>query len=81
MKLLIRLILPAVLFIAVGCISWDEGWKTRVQATGQGNVAELLASASAMEAPADSAEKIKNLIASYEKIGEGLTFKMKRDGT
>jgi hypothetical protein len=68
MKLLIRLILPAVFFIAVGCISWDEGWKIRVQATGQGNVAELLASASAMEASADSAEKIKNLIASYEKI-------------
>jgi len=68
MKSIIKFFLPALLFFAVGCISWDEGWKTKFQAAGQGDVKVLLASAASMEASADSAEKIKNLIAAYEKI-------------
>ncbi len=67
MKSIIRFILPAVLFLAMGCISWDEGWKTKIQPAGQGDVKALMASAAAMETTADSAEKIKNLVAAYEK--------------
>jgi tetratricopeptide (TPR) repeat protein len=68
MKLILRFILLAALFTAAGCISWEEGWKTKVQATAQGNVKQLLADAAILEASADTPDKIKNLITAYEKI-------------
>lgn len=68
MKLIIRFILLAVIISVTGCMAWDEGWKTKSQATVAGDVTALLASASSLEASADSADKIKNLIAAYEKV-------------
>lgn len=67
MKTVLKLILASVLLLTSGCIAWDEGWKTKVQATGQGDVKALLASALALESSADSAEKVLNLITAYEK--------------
>jgi len=60
--------MPALLLLAAGCISWDEGWKTKFQATGQGEVKALLASASSLESSANSADNVKNVIAAYEKV-------------
>jgi len=68
MKSIIKFMLPAVLFLALGCISWDEGWKTKIQPTSKGDAKILFASAVSMESSADSADKIKNLIAAYEKV-------------
>lgn len=68
MKLLLKFLLLTVVLTAMGCISWDEGWKTKSQSTAQGDVKKLLADAAVLEASADSADKIKNLISAYEKI-------------
>jgi len=68
MKLITKFILLAVLLTAVGCISWEEGWKSKVQASGQGDVKQLLAAAASLEAAADSGDKIKNIITAYEKV-------------
>lgn len=68
MKNFIKFILVAVLFLTAGCISWDEGWKTKVQATGQGDVKALLAFAVSLEGSADSADKILDVIKAYEKV-------------
>jgi len=68
MKLIIKFVLLAVLFTTAGCISWDEGWKTKAKSSGQGNVKELLASAYALENTADSGDKIRNIITAFEKV-------------
>lgn len=68
MKSIFKIIFPAILFLAVSCISWDEGWKTRFQATSTGDVKTLYPLAVALESSADSADKIKNLITAYEKV-------------
>ncbi|HPJ36046.1 MAG TPA: TRAP transporter TatT component family protein [Spirochaetota bacterium] len=68
MKVLIRFILLAFIISVTGCISWDEGWKTKVQTTGTGDVKALLASAASLEATADTAAKVKDVIAAYEKV-------------
>ncbi len=68
MKSVLKFILLAALLTTAGCISWEEGWKTKVQATAQGDVKQLLATAASLETAADSAEKIKNTITAYEKV-------------
>ncbi len=68
MKWLIRCTLLAVIISVTGCISWDEGWKTKVQASGTGDTKALLASAASLEATADTAAKVKDVIAAYEKV-------------
>jgi len=68
MKSVIKFVLPAVLILTIGCISWDEGWKTKVKATGQGDVKALYTSALSLESSADSGDKIKNIITAYEKV-------------
>lgn len=68
MKSIFKFILTALLFFTLGCISWDEGWKAKVQGTGQGDIKALLASVTPLEASADSGDKVKNIIAIYEKI-------------
>lgn len=68
MKSIIKIIFIAALFMTVGCISWDEGWKTKVQATGSGDIKALIESAASLEKEAGTAEKVKGVIAAYEKI-------------
>lgn len=67
MKFLIRFILLAFIISVTGCISWDEGWKTKVQASGTGDVKTLPASAASLETTADNARKVKDVIAAYDK--------------
>lgn len=68
MKSLLRLLVLAVLLACTGCISWDDGWKTKVQSAGTGDVKAMLASAATLEAAADTADKVKAVLAAYEKI-------------
>lgn len=68
MRTVLKFIILAVIISFTGCISWDEGWKTKVQASGTGDVKALLAAAASLETTADTADKVKNVIAAYEKI-------------
>ncbi len=68
MKQVLNVLILAVLFSFISCISWDEGWKTKVEKSGKGDVKTLLNSAASLELSANSADKIKNLITEYEKI-------------
>lgn len=68
MKLIIRIIFSAALFLAVGCISWDEGWKEKLPPSGTGDVKALFEAAASLEKEADTAEKVKGVLAAYEKI-------------
>jgi tetratricopeptide (TPR) repeat protein len=68
MKKIIKFIFLAVLLTSTGCISWDEGWMTKIQASGQGDVKQLSADAASLDAAADSADKIKDVINALEKI-------------
>lgn len=68
MKSVLKFILPVLLFFFAGCISWDEGWKAKVQAGAKGDVNALLASAASLETTADSADRVNNLINAYEKV-------------
>lgn len=68
MKSVFKLTLFIFIFFFTGCISWNEGWKTKYQPTGQGDVKALLATASSFAETADTADKVKNVIAAYEKV-------------
>ena len=68
MKTVIKIILPLFLLFASGCMSWNEGWKTEVKATGTGDIKALLTSAASIESTADFVDKVKNVIAAYEKV-------------
>lgn len=68
MRTVLKFIILAVIISFTGCISWDEGWKTKVQASGTGDVKALLAAAASLETTADTADKVKNVITAYEKI-------------
>lgn len=68
MKFIARFSFMILLFAFAGCLSWDEGWKSKSQPSGSGNVKELLSSAAALESTADSGDNIKKIISAYEKV-------------
>ncbi len=68
MKFIARFSFMIMLFAFAGCLSWNEGWKSKSQPSGSGNAKELLSSAIALENTADSGDNIKRIISAYEKV-------------
>lgn len=63
-----NLLFVNVLFLAVGCMSWEPGWKQAAAPAVKGDVTALMARAERLESAADTKEKVQALIAAYEDV-------------
>lgn len=68
MKVLIKIIILAAVLAVSACGSEEGGWKSVGPATATGDVKALMASAEPLYTTADTGEKVKDVIAAYEKI-------------
>ena len=68
MKGLIKLIILAAILAVSACGSEEAGWKSIKPATATGDVKALMASAEPLYTTADTGEKVKDVIAAYEKV-------------
>jgi tetratricopeptide (TPR) repeat protein len=57
-----------IFFLAVGCMSWEPGWKQAAEPAVKGDAVVLLAKAEKLENTADTKEKVQALIAAYEDV-------------
>ena len=57
-----------VLFLTMGCMSWEPGWKQAAAPAVKGDVKALMARAEKLESAADTKEKVQALIAVYEDV-------------